>query len=107
LVFDGNQILGTPLTITVTNNPLADPSYVTISHNIYRGSWGSDIIINTNFGTAPGATYIYGNHSYTVSNDTDHSTTSLLENGAGTTTNYTAPGGATFYVTNGVIGKVQ
>jgi hypothetical protein len=107
LVFDGNQMIGTPLTITVTNNPLAPPSYVTISHNIYRGSWGSDIIVNTNFGTAPGMTYIYGNRSYNVSNDTDHSTASLLEIGGGVTTNYTAPGGATFYVTNGVIGKIQ
>lgn len=108
LTFDGNQLNGSPgMTVTVTNNPGAPPSYVTFSHNFYRGSWGRDFILNTNFGPASGATYVYGNRSLDVSNDTDGSMISLTEIGEGATTNYTIPGGPTFYVTNGVIVKIQ
>ncbi|HXT13005.1 MAG TPA: hypothetical protein VN873_15695 [Candidatus Angelobacter sp.] len=107
LVFDGNTLSGSPMTITVTNSPIAPPAYVTISHNFYLGSWGTDIIAQTNFGTAAGSTYIYGNRSLTVSNDTDGSMTSLMEIGGGATTNYTIPGGPTLYITNGLVVKVQ
>jgi len=108
LVFDGNQLNGQPgITITVTNKPGSPPSHVTISHNYYAGSWGTDFVVQTNFGTAAGATYIYGNRSLTVSNDTDGSMISLMEIGAGATTNYTIQGGPTLYVTNGVIVKMQ
>lgn len=107
LVFEGNQLGGSPgLTVTVTNYPWSPPAYVTLSHNYYSGSWGTDIIVTTNL-AGPGATYVYGNRSLTVSNDTDGSTTSLSEIGAAVTTNYTLPGGPTLYVTNGLIWKLQ
>ena len=107
IVLDNNQIAGQPtVTITLTNQPATVPNFVTISHNTYFGSWGTDFIVKTNFGTAPGKVYIYGNRSLNVTNDTDKSTVSLLEIGAGATTNYTF-GGATLYITNGAIMKVQ
>jgi hypothetical protein len=109
LVLDGNHMNGNgaPMTITVTNSFNSRSSLVTISRNTYYGSWGTDVILKTNLGTVTGTTYIYGNHSLNVSNDTDGSVVSLIENGAGVTTNYTIPGGATLYITNGSIMKVQ
>lgn len=107
LILENNHIGGQPtVTVTVTNNPLDAPSFVTISHNSYAGSWGTDFILKTNLGTAPGKVYVYGNRSFTATNNTDGSTISLLEIGAGATTNYVV-GGATFYITNGAVMKVQ
>lgn len=107
IVLDNNQIAGQPtVTISITNQPATVPSFVTISHNTYFGSWGTDFIVKTNFGSAPGKVYVYGNRSLNVTNDTDTSTISLLEIGAGVTTNYPV-GTATLYITNGAIMKVQ
>lgn len=107
LILENNHIGGQPtVTLTVTNNPLDAPSFVTIAHNSYAGSWGKDFLLKTNFGTAPGKAYVYGNRSYSVTNDTDGSTISLEEIGAGATTNYSL-GGTTLWITNGMIMKVQ
>src|SRR5262249_61623516 len=108
LVFDGNQLNGSPvINLTVTNSPPAPPSYVTISHNFYSGAWGTEFVLTTNLGTAGGATCVYGNRSFTVSTNTDGSAISLMEIGLAATTNYTTPGGATLYVTDRVIMKIQ
>ena len=107
LVLDGNQFGGGPVTITVTNNPAGLLSYVTISHNFYSGSWGTDINVKAYSGSGVGTTYVYGNRSLTVSNDTDGSPESLMEIGAAATTNYNLPGGPTLYITNGVIWKIK
>ena len=82
-----------------------------MAHNYYGGSWGTDIVVKSNLAATnsagTGTTYIYGNRSITVGNDTDGSTESLSEIGAAATTNYTIPGGPTLYVTNGLIWKIK
>jgi hypothetical protein len=111
LVLEGNQISGPGISVTITNFPWSPPSYVTMAHNYYGGSWGTDIVVKSNLAATnsagTGTTYIYGNRSITVGNDTDGSTESLSEIGAAATTNYTIPGGPTLYVTNGLIWKIK
>lgn len=109
LVLDGNHLCGDggPLTITLSNQAASRPSLVTISRNTYMGSWGTDLLLQTNLLTRPAAVYVYGNHSVSVAGDTDRSAVSLIENGMGMTTNCVLPGGATLCITNGMIMSVK
>jgi len=81
LEFSGNFIGGSPFFLNVTNDQNAVTTLAYIYDNLYPGTWGTDVILNTNLGAGKlGYVWYWGNHSESVSNNTDGSASSVIHN---------------------------
>jgi len=99
--FQNNLVsVAPPGGLVVTNSTATGGMIVLFRDNAYQGAWSNSFANSISYGDGSGTVCIFGNHSVTVTGDTDGSAESLIQIGSLAFTNRISGGGFASGATN-------